>query len=49
MAPIDKVRQVLDYAVMEMPPEKILMGMANYGYSWTLPYKGDCRAAAVPV
>lgn len=39
VAPIDKVRQVLDYAVMEMPPEKILMGMANYGYSWTLPYK----------
>ena len=39
VAPIDKVRQVLDYAVMEIPPEKILMGMANYGYSWTLPYK----------
>lgn len=44
MAPIDKVRQVLDYAVMEMPPEKILMGMANYGYSWTLPYKKGTAA-----
>ena len=44
VAPIDKVRQVLDYAVMEMPPEKILMGMANYGYSWTLPYKNGTAA-----
>lgn len=44
LAPIDKVRQVLDYAVMEMPPEKILMGMANYGYSWTLPYKKGTAA-----
>lgn len=44
VAPIDKVRQVLDYAVMEMPPEKILMGMANYGYSWTLPYKKGTAA-----
>ena len=47
VAPIDKVRQVLDYAVMEMPPEKILMGMANYGYSWTLPYRK--RTAARPL
>ena len=44
VAPIDKVRQVLDYAVMEMPPEKILMGMANCGYSWTLPYKKGTAA-----
>lgn len=44
VAPIDKVRQVLDYAVMEMPPEKILMGMANYGYNWTLPYKKGTAA-----
>lgn len=44
VAPIDKVRQVLDYAVMEMPQEKILMGMANYGYSWTLPYKKGTAA-----
>ena len=44
VAPIDKVRQVLDYAVMEMPQEKILMGMANCGYSWTLPYKKGTAA-----
>lgn len=47
VAPIDKVRQVLDYAVMEMPPEKILMGMANYGYNWTLPYKKGTAARSL--
>lgn len=38
VAPIDKVRQVLEYAVTQIPPEKILMGIPNYGYDWTLPY-----------
>ena len=38
VAPIDQVRRVLDYAVTEIPSEKILMGMPNYGYDWTLPF-----------
>ena len=38
VAPIDQVRKVLDYAVTEIPPAKILMGMPNYGYDWTLPF-----------
>ena len=38
VAPINEVRRVLDYAVTEIPPEKILMGMPNYGYDWTLPF-----------
>ena len=38
VAPINKVRQVLDYAVSVIPSEKILMGMPNYGYDWTLPF-----------
>lgn len=38
VAPIGPVKQVLDYAVTVIPPEKILMGMPNYGYDWTLPY-----------
>jgi spore germination protein len=29
---------VLDYAITAIPPRKILMGMANYGYDWTLPF-----------
>jgi len=38
VAPIGPVRQVLDYAVSVIPSEKILMGMPNYGYDWTLPF-----------
>jgi spore germination protein len=45
VAPLDQVRRVIDYAVTEIPPEKILMGMPNYGYDWTLPYEqGISRA-----
>ncbi len=38
VAPINEVRRVLDYAVTAIPSEKILMGMPNYGYDWTLPF-----------
>lgn len=38
VAPINKVREVLNYAVTEIPPEKINLGMPNYGYEWPLPY-----------
>ena len=45
VAPIDKVRQVLDYAVTEIDPEKIYMGIPNYGYDFTMPYvQGESRA-----
>ncbi len=48
VAPIDKVRQVLEYAVAEIPREKIYMGMPNYGYDWKLPYeKGVTRARLI--
>lgn len=38
VAPIDKVREVLEYAISEMPAQKILMGIPNYAYDWTLPF-----------
>ncbi|WP_089612310.1 glycosyl hydrolase family 18 protein [Dehalobacterium formicoaceticum] len=38
VAPLHQVRAVLNYALTEMPPERILMGMPLYGYDWTLPY-----------
>lgn len=38
VAPLNEVRRVLDYAVTAIPPEKILMGIPNYGYDWTLPF-----------
>ena len=45
VAPIPSVRQVLDYAVTEIPREKIFMGIPTYGYNWPLPYeRGVTRA-----
>ena len=45
VAPIDKVRQVVEYAVTEIPPSKIYLGIPNYGYDWPLPYvSGVTRA-----
>ena len=38
VSPINQVKKVLDYAVTAIPSEKILMGMPNYGYDWTLPF-----------
>lgn len=38
VAPLNMVRRVLDYAVSVMPAGKILMGVPNYGYNWTLPF-----------
>ena len=38
VAPIDLVKQVLDYAASVMPAKKIMMGIPTYGYDWTLPY-----------
>lgn len=38
VAPINMVRRVLDYATDVMPAGKILMGVPNYGYNWTLPF-----------
>jgi len=47
VAPIDEVEKVLAYAVTEIPPEKILMGIPNYGYDWTLPYVEGTAAAVI--
>ena len=38
VAPLNKVRQVVEYALTEIPAEKINLGIPNYGYDWTLPF-----------
>ncbi len=38
VSPINEVAKVLDYAVSVIPANKIMMGIPNYGYDWTLPY-----------
>ena len=45
VAPLNMVRRVVEYAVSEIPAEKILLGIPNYGYDWPLPYeRGTTRA-----
>lgn len=48
VAPLNKVRQVVEYALTEIPPEKINLGIPNYGYDWTLPYvQGESKAVTI--
>jgi spore germination protein len=47
VAPLNAVRRVLDYAVTAIPRDKILMGIPNYGYDWTLPYQRGTRATTL--
>ena len=47
VAPIGPVRQVLEYATSVMPSRKVLMGMPNYGYNWTLPFDRSRPARSV--
>ena len=48
VSPIGPVRNVLTYALTEMPASKIVMGQNLYGYDWTLPYRqGNPPARAI--
>lgn len=47
VAPVNEVVRVLDYAVTAIPRHKILMGIPNYGYDWTLPYVRGTAARVV--
>ena len=48
VAPLNKVRQVVEYALTEIPPEKILLGVPNYGYDWILPFvRGESQAVTI--
>ncbi|MBN9654040.1 LysM peptidoglycan-binding domain-containing protein [Halobacillus sp. GSS1] len=47
IAPINKVREVLDYAVTVIPRDKILMGMPLYGREWEIPWVQGTYARTV--
>ncbi|MGM0924758.1 MAG: glycoside hydrolase family 18 protein [Bacillota bacterium] len=38
VSPIDQVRRVMEFALSQVPSNKIMMGIPLYGYDWTLPY-----------
>ena len=48
VAPLPNVRAVVEYALTEIPPEKIWLGIPNYGYDWRLPFvQGQTRATSI--
>ena len=48
MAPLNKVREVVEYALTVIPADKIHLGIPNYGYDWTLPYiRGQSQAVTL--
>lgn len=48
VAPIHQVRRVVEYALTQIPSEKINLGIPNYGYDWPLPYvRGVTKATTI--
>lgn len=48
VAPLNMVRRVVDYAITEIEPSKINLGIANYGYDWPLPFvQGETEARTI--
>jgi len=45
VAPLNQVRRVVEYALTEIPAEKINLGIPNYGYDWPLPFERGVTAA----
>lgn len=48
VAPLPNVRRVVEYALQEIPAEKLWLGIPTYGYDWTLPFvQGESRARSI--
>lgn len=48
VAPLNRVREVVEYAMTRVSSAKIFLGIPTYGYDWTLPYtKGGAGAPSI--
>lgn len=48
VAPLPNVRAVVEYALTEISPQKIWLGVPNYGYDWPLPFiQGQTKATSI--
>ena len=47
VSPVNRMRQVLSYAVTRIPSGKLLMGFSNYGYDWRLPHRQGQPASVI--
>lgn len=46
VSPINQVRRVVEFAVSQIPREKIFLGQNLYGYDWKYPYPPETGVAA---
>ena len=44
VSPRGEVEKVVRYATTVIPPQKLLLGLPNYAYDWTLPYRSGTKA-----
>lgn len=48
VSPINQVRRVIEFAITQIPPSKLFLGISNYGYNFILPYqKGVSKAESL--
>lgn len=47
VAPLPQVREVVEYALTEFHPSQLYLGVPNYGYDWSLPYRPGSRAKSL--
>ncbi len=47
VAPLPNVRRVVEYALTEIPADKIYLGVPLYGYDWPLPFRQGNRATSL--
>lgn len=47
VAPLNKVKAVVEYAITQIDNNKLLIGIPNYGYDWTLPFVKGSQAKSI--
>ena len=48
VAPLPNVRRVVEYALTQLPPQKVWLGLPFYGYDWPLPFvAGQSKARSL--
>jgi len=47
VAPLNKVEAVIKYALSQIDNDKLMIGIPNYGYDWTLPFEKGSQAKSV--
>lgn len=47
VSPLPQVRRSVEYALNYFSPERLLLGIPNYGYDWPVPYREGNQAVSI--